>query len=135
MTITLLIDGHERTTESARADGDELWIPAGELEPLTGWHLEPEGLCRDERCVPLPPGASLAGDDAVDFAGVARHLGRPVVVSSDGSAWAIGAEPPPAFAMPVRPAPDFSLPDRSGKERSLREWRGRKVILVAWASW
>lgn len=135
MNVTLLRDGQEVSAPDASPSGDQLWIPAGQIEPTTGWHLEPEGLCKDERCVPLPSQPPVLKDDAVEFAGFARYMGQQVIASEDKTVWAIGAEPIRQTDMPMFPAPDFALPDIDGNEHRLSDYRGKKVFLVTWSSW
>src|SRR5258706_114003 len=86
----------------------------------------------------IQPGGEreLIRDGRIDVAALWRHLGRPVVHSADGSAWALGtAAADRAAALRSLEAPDFSLPDRDGRLHSLSEQRGKKVLLVSWASW
>ena len=129
MTIVLTpTDEHKVSTH------DGLWMSAADAERVTGWALKPEGMCRNERCVPLPPAAVKGGD--VDVEAFWGKLGGPVIASQDGDAWALGA---PAdernAALEGLEAPDFTLPDVDGKLRSLSELRGKKVFLATWASW
>jgi hypothetical protein len=129
MTIVLTpTDEHKVSTH------DGLWMSAADAERVTGWALKPEGMCRNERCVPLPPAAVKGGD--VDVEAFWEKLGGPVIASQDGDAWALGA---PAdernAALEGLEAPDFTLPDVDGKLRSLSELRGKKVFLATWASW
>ena len=49
MPITIMTRDARTTSERARADGDDLWLPADELEAATGWELQPEG-CAAGRC-------------------------------------------------------------------------------------
>ena len=113
---------------------DGLWMSASDAERVTGWTLKPEGMCRDERCVPLAPTAVKSGD--VDVEAFWQRLGGPVIASQDGDAWALGA---PAdernAALEGLQAPDFTLPDVNGVPRSLSQLRGRKVFVATWASW
>ena len=113
---------------------DGLWMSAADAEKVTGWSLKPEGMCRDERCVPLPPAAVKGGD--VDVEAFWQRLGCPVIASQDVDAWALGA---PAdernAALEGLQAPDFTLPDVDGKPHTLSELRGKKVFLATWASW
>jgi hypothetical protein len=100
---------------------------------LTGWQVKPEGLCRAEVCIPLPP-AALRSDGILDLAAVAESLHMPLLHEPGAELWALG---PPA-ASQVRnsaEAPDLVLPDAEGKPFELRSLRGRKVLLLAWASW
>jgi hypothetical protein len=122
------------TDEYKVSTHDGLWMSAADAAKVTGWTLKPEGMCRDERCVPLPPAAVKGGD--VDVEAFWQRLGGPVIASQDGDAWALGA---PAdernAALEGLQAPDFTLPDVDGKPRTLSELRGKKVFLVTWASW
>jgi len=58
--ITVLHEQCEVVCTSARADGDDLWLSAHELEAATGWSMKPEGLCRGDACLPIP--RASAGD-------------------------------------------------------------------------
>jgi hypothetical protein len=113
---------------------DGLWMSAADAEKVTGWTLKPEGMCRDELCVPLP--ATAVKDTDVDVAAFWTKLGGPVVGSEDGEVWALGA---PAAernaALEGLAAPDFTLPDVDGTPRTLSQLRGKKVFLATWASW
>ena len=126
----VLTDGGE--FEVAATGG--LRVSPGDAEAITGWTLKPEGMCRDERCVPLPA-AAVKGRD-VDVEAFWKKLGGPLIASDGGDVWALGA---PAeernAALEGLQAPDFTLPDVDGAPRTLSELRGRKVFLATWASW
>lgn len=112
----------------------KLWMSPADAEKVTGWTLKPEGMCRADLCVPLPP--SALGTNEVDVAAFWKKLGGPVVGSEQGDVWALGA---PAdernAALQGLEAPDFTLPDLDGVPRSLSHLRGNKVFLATWASW
>jgi hypothetical protein len=122
------------TTELKVAAHDGLWMSAADAEKVTGWALKPEGMCRDERCVPLPATAVKGGD--VDVEAFWQKLGGPVIAGAQGDVWALGA---PAeernAALEGLQAPDFTLPDIDGTPRTLSQLRGKKVFLATWASW
>ena len=122
------------TAEYKVSTRDGLWMSAADAGKVTGWTLKPEGMCRDERCVPLPATAVKGGD--VDVEAFWQRLGGPVIASQNGDVWALGA---PAdernAALEGLQAPDFTLPDVDGKPRTLSELRGKKVFLATWASW
>lgn len=129
MTVILSPTGEHRVTTR-----DGLWMRGADATRVTGWTLKPEGMCRDEACVPLPATA-VAGEE-VDVAAFWSRLGGPVVAAENGEVWALGA---PAeernAALEGLVAPDFTLPDIDGTPRSLSQLRGRKVFLATWASW
>jgi hypothetical protein len=130
----------ERETESARARvaGDELWLPKADVDRATGWTLKPEGLCREEICVPVPRGrdAEFVASDAVNVGAFWRHMGRPVVRDAAGDTWVLGTSARDrARALEALQAPDFALPDLDGRMHALADQRGKKVLLVTWASW
>ena len=105
-------------------------VSAAELQRVTGWALKPEGLCRDERCVPI----RSASADAIDLAAVASALGMPLVVEPEAGLWALGPEAG-GVALAAATLPDIELPDLDGRPFPLSALRGRKALLVAWASW
>ena len=116
------------------ATRDGLWMGAADAERITGFALKPEGMCRDEICVPMPA-ESVKGVE-VDVVAFWKKLGGPVIASDAGDVWALGA---PAdernAALEGLQAPDFTLPDVDGTPRSLSQLRGKKVFLATWASW
>src|SRR3981189_2191870 len=92
------------TAEYKDSTRDRPWRSASDAGRVTGWTLKPEGMCRDERCVPLPAAAVKGGD--VDVEAFWHRLGGPVIASHEGEAWALGP-PAPAGNAPLggRPAP------------------------------
>ena len=141
MSVTILMPDSQQTATRAEPEGDNLWMPADELEASTGWELKPEGMCRDEVCVPIyGQGEALIterdGRTWVNFAGFARHLGQPVVHDGAGSAWSFGDSSAAQRArLQFLLAPDFELRDFEGRSHRLSDLRGHKVVLALWASW
>jgi len=134
MTVTVITD-KERTVDATIDDGRVL-IEERQLPAAIGWELKPEGLCRDDVCVPVRDRGALFVDGRVDLAAVAGALHRPVVV--DGAAGIVAMALPSEErrnALKDRHAPAFTLPDFDGNAHSLSEWRGRKKVLFAWATW
>jgi hypothetical protein len=105
-------------------------VSAAELERITGWALKPDGLCRDERCVPF----ARASTDAVDLAEVSRTLGMPLVEEPRAKLWALGPEAG-GKALASATLGDIELPDLDGRPFRFSSLRGRKALIVAWASW
>ena len=65
-----------------------LRVSPGDAEAITGWTLKPEGMCRDELCVPL--GDETRRDGKVDIAAFWRILGHPIVSDTGGEVWVLG---------------------------------------------
>ena len=129
MTVILTPTGEHKV--EAR---DGLWMGAADAARVTGWTLKPEGMCRDERCVPLPASAVAGGD--VDVETFWKKLGGPAIPAEGGAVLSLGT---PADEHNARldglEAPDFMLPDVDGTLRTLSQLRGKKVFLATWASW
>jgi hypothetical protein len=123
-------------TVEATARDDRLLIDPGDLPKALGWELKPEGLCRNDVCVPVKDAAALFRGDRLDVAAVAAALGRPAIVDAPAgiAAVALPAERRQQALDGLR-APSFTLSDLDGKPHQLREWRGNKKLLVAFASW
>jgi hypothetical protein len=122
---TVLTDAGELTLDAE----DGLWLTAADAECATGWTLKPEGMCRDDLCVPMP-----VREGRVDVAAFWGRLDRPVVRS--GETWVLGAGAEQRNgALAGLMAPDFTLPDVNGVPHTLSALRGKKVFLCTWASW
>ena len=130
----MIITDDGATEVTARVDGDRVLVDPTTLSVATGWTLKPEGMCRDELCVPLTGDARR--DESVDLAAFWRALGHPVVSDKPGSVWVLGtAAESRVTALAGLDAPDFTLPDLAGVPHRLSELRGKKVFLTTWASW
>jgi hypothetical protein len=122
------------TSEIAVDSTDGLWVDAANVERAAGWTLKPEGMCRDDACVPLGPG--MQRDGRVDLAAFWRLLDAPVVTDDRQDVWVLGTAAGERNArLAGLAAPDFTLPDLAGKPHALSELRGKKVFLSTWASW
>lgn len=114
---------------------DELVIAADEFAAGTGWHVEPQGACKGDVCVPLPAHARTA-DGRVDVAIVANALGMPIVDDAAHGLRALGPESTvTGRALSTAVAGDVVLPDIDRNPFHLASLHGQKVLLVAWASW
>jgi hypothetical protein len=123
---------------SARAAGDSLWLDRNTIGQALDWHWKPEGLCRADICVPIPPGNAdkMIDGDRLDVAALWRHIGQPVARDDDSTTWVFGTGAQQrAQTLSTLQAPDFELPDADGKLHRLSDYRGKKVLLVTWASW
>jgi hypothetical protein len=111
-------------------------VAAEHLVDAIGWQLKPEGLCRDDMCVPVRDRDALSAGDGIDLAAVATALGRQVVVDEESAIVAVALDAEARRrALTALDAPSFTLDDLAGSPHRLEEWRGRKKLLVAFASW
>ena len=102
----------------------------GEFERVSGWEIKPQGACKDDRCVPLPP----AREGCIDLADFAARLNIPIVHDASAKLWALGPESG-GRALRSALATSLVLPDVYGDRFHLDSLRGHKVLLLAWASW
>lgn len=109
---------------------DKLVITSAELAARTGWSIKPEGACKDEICVPLPPMSS----DEVDVRILAERLRMPLLHDEKHQVWSLGPESG-GHVLNSAVAPEIVLPDLHGQPFALSSLRGQKVLVVAWASW
>jgi hypothetical protein len=127
---TLLTDSGEFAVKAT----DGTWLDAQDVARATGFMLKPEGMCRDEICVPLPKGAIR--DGRVDIAAFWKRLDAPMVTDAPGEVFSLGAAAEDRnAALADLTAPDFTLPDLTGRPHTLSRLRGKKVFLSTWASW
>jgi hypothetical protein len=111
---------------------ERLDLTPDELEHQTGWELKPEGLCKDDRCVPLPTEAST--DGRLDVRAVAERLAMPLVHDDRHDLWALGPESTDRV-LDSAELPPIVLADVDGRPFDLASLRGEKVLIAAWASW
>jgi hypothetical protein len=135
MTELVVIDEGTRRVDATVA-GDRVLLDPDKLPAALGWTLKPEGLCRDDTCVPVRDRTSLFVGDRLDLAAVTSALGRTIVSDTDARVVAVAL---PAEqrrqALDGLQAPSFTLPDLDGRDHTLDEWRGVKKLLIAFASW
>jgi hypothetical protein len=131
-----IVDNDREVTVAGTARGDTLLVEVDDLPRATGWTLKPQGLCRDDVCVPVRDRGTLVRDDAVDLRVFATTLGRPVAIEPDASLAVLGEAPETVGAqLTSLTAPPFTLPDLDGHPVGLADFAGRKRLLIAWASW
>ena len=126
-SVTIIADDIS-TVEATVADGRILLEP-GQLPGALGWTLKPEGLCRDDVCVPVRDRAALFHDGRLDLAAVADALGRlrggrRRRRDRRGRARRASSD---ASALQLLTAPDFELADLDGTRHRLSEWRGTEA--------
>src|SRR5688500_9622169 len=109
---------------------DSLTVDPDEFEARTGWQAKPEGLCKGDRCVPMPP----ATGGGLDVEVLAHRLAMPLLHDEITGLWVLGPEGG-GRALTTAVAPDLQLPDVHGETFSLSSLRGRKVLIASWASY
>jgi hypothetical protein len=122
----------------AEPNGDGLWLTASVMESATGWQLKPQGFCKGDVCVPVPPSRrnDFVAGSRYNLAALAELIGQPVIRDQEHRVWCFGeASAERRRALTSLNAPDFELPDLSGKLHRLSDHRGKKVLLASWASW
>ena len=106
------------------------------LEQATGWSLKPEGLCRDQVCVPVRNVEALIKNNQVDLAEFARLVQQNIVIDAQRKVVALGEQAQiRGTEMATLEAPDFTLPDIRGRQVSFNDYNRRKRLLLAWSSW
>ena len=116
--------------------GGRALLEPTELTAATGWELKPEGLCREDVCVPVRDRDALLHDGRIDLGAVADALDRPFALDADAGVAAMGE--PRALRRQAATdliAPSFELPHLAGERHTLEEWNGQKRLLFAFASW
>jgi hypothetical protein len=135
MTRVTIVADDTREVSGEVVDGRVL-VASDALPAALGWTLKPEGLCRDDVCVPVRDRDALLVGDRVDLAAAAGALGRASVVDADAGIVAIALDREQrAAALQSLVAPDVTLRDLDGVPHQLSEWRGQKRLLHAFSSW
>ena len=133
--LTILNDDGTATVAARVVDGTAL-LPPRALGDAIGWELKPEGLCRDDVCVPVRDREELTVDGAVDLAAVARVLRRPFVIDEKARVAVVGASAAQRHderaGLRVR---DFTLATVGGERVRWSSLGRKKKLLFAWASW
>jgi hypothetical protein len=134
--FTIVTDDGEATVAATRANGAVRLEPAA-LAHATGWALKPEGLCRDDVCIPVRDRDALVVDDAVDLGAFAKALRRPIVVDDEVDLAVLGASTTERGTerADMRVPADLVLRDLDGNVHHWGELGRKKKLLFAWASW
>jgi hypothetical protein len=131
-----LLDETRAVPVDATVTGDDVRLAPAVVRDALGWELKPQGLCKDDTCIPVPPSAALGRDDAIDLTALADLLGRPLALDAAEGAACLGvAATDRARTLASLDAPDFTLPNLDGRPHTLSSYRGKKVFLIAFASW
>jgi hypothetical protein len=140
---TVICDDVAVAIDPAETEAGHLWLTTDDLVRATRFELKPQGVCRDEKCFPLPEARreefvrDSQGKTWFNLTAFAEHLHQPVAHEDTAgfSAWYFGLRSDQRQELASLQAPDFTLPDIDGKLHSLSDFRGKKVFVVTWASW
>ena len=131
-----IIDETRPTTVEAEVDGEDVRLSPAAVSQALGWELKPQGLCKDESCVPVGSRRDRVNERGIELDALATLLARPLAIDTSERVACLGASAADRGAkLASLEAPDFALPDLSGKIHRLSDQRGKKVLLVAYASW
>jgi len=131
-----IVDDDRTTVVDVTRDADTFLIDADSLTRATGWALKPEGLCRDDVCVPVRDRDALVRNGRIDLRRFAATLGRPFALEPTAALAVLGEGPDTVGTqLASLTAPPFTLPDLDGNPVALADFAGRKRLLIAWASW
>jgi hypothetical protein len=50
---TVIQSGNATTLSKTLPDANDLWVVAKDIPKINGFELKPEGMCRDDICIPL----------------------------------------------------------------------------------
>jgi len=137
MTVGQIInvDGQVSAVELSEQSG-KVSVSNSALQQATGWSLKPEGLCRDQVCVPVRNAAALSKDNQINLAEFARLMKLNILIDDQRKIVALGEQAENRSAsMSTLDAPDFTLPDIHGRQVSFSDYNRRKRLLLAWSSW
>ena len=136
MSHFTLITDHGDHELAASVTAGRVVVGPDELAPVTGWSLEPAGLCRGDVCVPTRAWPELEDEHGIDLATFAEATGQLLAVDLDEAVAALGpGAPARAEALASLDAPGFTVDTIDGQPVSLDDFAGRKKLLVAFASW
>jgi hypothetical protein len=133
-TVTIVAD--DTSDVAADVVDGRVLVATDALPDALGWTLKPEGLCRDDVCVPVRDRTALVAGDRVDVLAAADALGRPSVLDAELGIVAVALDREQrATALESLVAPDVTLRDLDGVPHRLSQWRGQKRLLHAFSSW
>jgi len=138
----VIYDGVATPVTASSEASKDLWVTTADLRRATKFVVKPQGICRDQLCIPVPKDkkanvlAKRGSVTWVNLSEFARMLRQAVAHDDKNGVWFFGSPPDQASGyIATLDAPDFTLPDVNGKMHSLADFRGKKVMLITWASW
>lgn len=134
--VTIVREDGQGVLVAATVAADTVRVPASVVNQVFGWELKPQGICKDEVCIPVAARKGLVADAGIDLMALADLLRRPFVYDANAGVAHLGESALERGAqLASLIAPEFTLPDLNGRLHSLADYRGKRVLLVAHASW
>ncbi len=134
--MATILTGEAIYDVDAEARPGTLLLTPSALAAVTGWELQPEGLCRDDVCVPTRKRPDVQVDGRVDLHVVAELLGRPLVIDEETGVAAVGESAATRAAeLASGRVGDLELYDVDGDAFAWSAIGRKKKVLVTWASW
>ncbi len=134
--MATILTGEDTSEVDAIARPATLLLEPATLRDVTGWELKPEGLCRDDVCVPIRNRSDVQIDGHVDLRVVTELLGRPLAIDEETAVAAIGESAATRAAQLAEGhLADLVLHDVDGRPFSWPAIGRKKKVLVTWASW
>ncbi len=132
----IIVLSQETTSVLGSWIDDEAYVAPKDIEAILGWQVKPEGLCKNDACIPIGENVSLGEDDSLNLKDTATLVGHPSLSVPETGMIVIGeSRDVRSKALKDRIAPNFTLSDISGVDRSMSDWAGKKRLLVAFSSW
>jgi hypothetical protein len=134
--MATILTGEDTYEVDAIARPATLLVEPATLREVTGWELKPEGLCRDDVCVPTGKRPDVRVDGRVDLRVVTELLGRPLAIDEETAVATIGESAATRAAQLAEGRlADIVLHDVDGRPFSWPTIGRKKKVLVTWASW
>src|SRR5215471_7843770 len=94
MSFTVIFGDRAPAKVEAATESGNLWVNRDDLEAISGFELKPEGICKGEICVPIPPGRatdfSRDGGKRFNLAALGTLLEQPLVHDDKHQVWYFG---------------------------------------------
>ncbi len=132
----IIVLSKETTTVLGSWIDNEPYVTPKDLEAILGWQVKPEGLCKNDACIPIGGNVTLGEDASLNLKEAAALVGHPSLSAPEAGMITVGqSRDVRSLALKDRVAPNFTLSDISGVDRSMSDWAGKKRLLVAFSSW
>src|SRR5215470_8047510 len=88
--FTIIDEGRVSQVTAAVRGGSVLLSPQA-IHAALRWELKPQGLCKDDHCIPVADQRDLVTDDGIELAALAERLSRPLAIDLEEHVACMGA--------------------------------------------